>query len=276
MVDEDAQREELIRTAMRTINHGTQEVHATFSQARGPLSKAIIKDLHRRVKDLRQTAESAEDAFRDWTVELSGKPYEKDGKLRYDELRASFEEEVASIQHAMQRVADEVKRRQASKANAANAETDCEDPPTLERLVEPPAPPARTVPAPGSSPSAPPRRAPTSRSTEAMVSSHAVVANRLQNIASQADRSEGRIVGGPSSSSSISNALGASDSAKTVMRERIKGIHPFMKYIVWIALASLGYIIWVEARYLVLNSAHEEALREARAGQLHAPSRRLH
>merc|ERR1719440_2390197 len=153
MVDEDGPREELIGTAIRTISHGTQEMHATFSQARGPLSKAVIKDLHRRVKDLRQTAESAEDAFRDWTVDLSGRPYERDAKLRFDELRESFEGEVASIQHAMARVADEVKRRQASKAGQSLTEvasaTDVEEsPPTSASplAAPPPEAPSRSAP----------------------------------------------------------------------------------------------------------------------------------
>lgn len=274
-MEENGPREEVIQAAMRTITHGTQEIHATFSQARGPLSKAVIKDIARRVKDLRQTAESAEDAFRDWTVDLSGRPYEKDAKLRYDELRASFEAEVASIQHAMTRVADEVKRRQASKAGQVPAEAVDEEclssiiPPAAP-LPEPTPPPERRAPAPAPVPSAassslPPKKVqPPARSAgEARVQSHATIASCLEDIASQ-ERTARQIV--DSNIHVISEGHSTSKNGKGEVPKRIRDIHPFMKYIIWVALISLAYVIWTEARYLVANTAHDEALRGARAG----------
>jgi len=275
--EEDGPREELIRAAMRTITHGTQEIHVTFSQARGPLSKAVIRDLHRRVKDLRQTAESAEDAFRDWTVELSGRPYEKEAKLRYDELRASFEEEVSSIQHAMSRVADEVKRRQASKASQLPTEPahfdissgDLEEPAAAVPIHKPatygaalpeiPRPPPRTpvvmVPSASSGSPAPPRRAPALSGEQAMVSSHSAVARTLQEMSVQDNHWANPSV------SVISDGCKL-DSGKADRR----GMNPMMKYFLWAALLSLAYVIWVEARYLVSSIAHDDALRGARAG----------
>jgi hypothetical protein len=286
VADEDGSREELIRSAMRTITHGTQEIHATFSQARGPLSKAVIRDLHRRVKDLRQTAESAEDAFRDWTVDLSGRPYEKEAKLRYEELRASFEQEVASIQQSMARVADEVKRRQTSKASQQpmeSSQSEMEEPPAMPQcpLVASPAPapgwrsPSPTpVPAQASVPStasasAPPsRRVPTTRSDEARMHSHTSLASCLEEIASQEDQTRRRMA---ENVMIISEGCKMETHGKAALRERIASVHPSMKYIIWVALLSLAYVIWSEARYLMSNIAHEESLRGARAGRLELP-----
>lgn len=113
----------LIRAATRTIRSGTREIETQLSQVRGVLSKAAVRDLHKQVKDLRQTAENAEEAFRDWTIELSAKPGADAEKAEYESLRIAFEAEVSGIQRSMTRVAEEVKRRQASKA-AAKADSD--------------------------------------------------------------------------------------------------------------------------------------------------------
>lgn len=107
----------LIRAATRTIHAGVREIDAQLSQVRGPLSKKAIRLLGVKIKELRQTAESAEHAFRDWTVDLTGRPGEGIAeKVEYDALRLAFESEVEGIQRSMLRVADEVKRLQVSKA----------------------------------------------------------------------------------------------------------------------------------------------------------------
>jgi hypothetical protein len=268
--DEDGSREEIIRAAVRTISHGTQEIQATFSQARGTLSKAVIRDLHRRVKDLRQTAESAEDAFRDWTVDLSGRPYEKEAKQRYDELRASFEVEVASIQRSMQRVADEVKRRQASKAGPLSSDagqaaepeepsTPTSPPPEPPHAAHrPPVAPSVSVPSASSTPKLPRKQL----GSEARVYSHASMASCLEEIASQEERSR-------KYASETVNVISQGcklDDGAVPLRDRLRSMPPFMKYIIWASFISLTYMIWSEARYLMSNIAHEEALRGARAG----------
>eukprot|EP00747_Dinoflagellata_sp_TGD_P164492 gnl/TRDRNA2_/TRDRNA2_184487_c0_seq1.p1 gnl/TRDRNA2_/TRDRNA2_184487_c0~~gnl/TRDRNA2_/TRDRNA2_184487_c0_seq1.p1 ORF type:complete len:458 (+),score=91.72 gnl/TRDRNA2_/TRDRNA2_184487_c0_seq1:87-1460(+) len=113
-----------IRTATLTLRNGVSEVDAQFAQARGNLPKAAIKDLHRRVKELRQTAESTEDAFRDWTIDLADRPaalVSAVERTEYDTLRATFELEVSAVEKCMARVVEEVKRRKVQKSSKKEA-----------------------------------------------------------------------------------------------------------------------------------------------------------
>jgi len=321
-MDEGDPRVELIRAAKRTIRAGTEEIDATFASARGPLGKAVVRDLHRRVKDLRQTAESAEESFRDWTVELAGRGLDAAAeRALYESLRADFEVEVAAIRLSMSRVADEVKRRQTSKAKACSTDAepgDVEDGhPVPEQQADcaraasegeqcsaggsdgndtyatpaaslpapapapTPAPAPETAPAPeatsngingvkskGSSASGAsswkafatpssaslPRKPGKSslRSLEAMKTSHATVRGHLQEIASKE-----REVQAEQYQAVVSNK---DVGLKKRPEAGARNIHPFMKYIVWVALCSLGYIVYHEARYLILSTSPSEVL----------------
>lgn len=326
-------RVELIRAAKRTIRAGTEEIDATFSSARGPLSKAVVRDLHRRVKDLRQTAESAEESFRDWTVELAGRGLDAAAeRALYESLRADFEVEVAGIRLSMSRVADEVKRRQTSKAKACSADaepSEVEDGPVVREqpadcaraapemgeqssgggsdvndtplpasaLAQAPAPVSVPASAPeatsngtngvkskGSSasgaaswkafatPSASPPRKPgksfsSLRSFEAMKTSHATVRDHLEEIASKE-----REVTVEHYQVVLNNKdQGVKKRPEVAMRN----IHPFMKYIVWVALCSLGYIVYHEARYLVLSTSPSQVLHHDYTGLRHSAGEAL-
>merc|ERR1711933_598592 len=112
-------------------------------------------------------------------------------------------------------------------------------------------------------PSAPPRRETPPRSCEATVSSHITMPRCLENIAAQEEHSRSEIssrgMGVVMGFTSIANANGTNTgkdkihsptASQVVLKERIRNIPPYMKYLIWVALASLGYTIWTEARHL--------------------------
>lgn len=268
--EQNQPRGEPIRAAVRMIRSGTREIDEVFASARGPLSKGQIKDIRQRVKELRATAEWAEDAFRDWTVDLSGGGFnvrvERD---QHDALRASFEAEVAAIQRSMVRLAEEVKRRQACKDKEKDAPLEYEDSAFPEETKETAVreePQASSIPsdsrpttaelvaadsrqsvASRSEPYRPPpcvaepsRSAPQRSSTpyvEAKMSSHSALSNTLQNIADVEAQVRGNFKQGK---------------GQINMRERIATFPNHMKYLLGIVVISLGYLIWSHARMLVL------------------------
>merc|ERR1719265_2511664 len=75
-----------------------------------------------RLKEMRDTAEKAEDAFRDWTVELTGQVFAEKERIKHGDLRREFEVQVAAVQTCMTRVANEVARRKAHKKSAKEAD----------------------------------------------------------------------------------------------------------------------------------------------------------
>lgn len=278
-LDDDGPRIGLIRAAVRTIRSGTTEIEGVFDRARGPLTKKSLRGLHQRVKELRQTAEAAEDAFRDWTVELTGRPL-AEGRVEHDALRASFEAEVAGIQQCMAKVAAEAELRQVKKAKAAAPPTDTE---AEESSAEPAGPePASAVAgtsagdAKVSAPSAvtndsiarrqaphsalastasapagvPPRRSP-GWSVEAQVGSHASMANSLQQIASQEEEvrcSSGR------RARADKLPMPATSHEPAAIREKLSGMPTTIKYVLCIVVCSLALMIYSHARILVVSA----------------------
>jgi hypothetical protein len=114
--ENDAAQGEKIKEAMYLIQVGTSEINDVFTEARGPLPKKAMKEIHQRIQKMRQAAEAAEDAFRDWTIELGGGASSAK-RAAHDNLRARFEVQVQSIQTCMTRVAEEIKRRKVVKTD---------------------------------------------------------------------------------------------------------------------------------------------------------------
>lgn len=116
----------VIRMAIGSIRDGLFEINEQLLNVRGVLSKEEVLKLHMRLKEMRDTAERAEDAFRDWTVELTGQVFVEKERVMHGDLRREFEVQVAAVQTCMTRVANEVARRKAhkksGKEDAANAE----------------------------------------------------------------------------------------------------------------------------------------------------------
>mmetsp|Transcript_75438 Transcript_75438/g.208165 ORF Transcript_75438/g.208165 Transcript_75438/m.208165 type:complete len:276 (-) Transcript_75438:135-962(-) len=251
-MDEDGgPRVGLIRSAIRAIRSGTREIDMVFSEARGPLSKAAVRGLHQRIKELRKTAEAAEGAFRDWTLDLAGRPRDAE-HAEHDELRRTFEAQVAAVQLSMTRIAGEVKRRKAAKK--AGADDPAVESEAGEAEVPPPPQPepplqvaavALAVPAP-----APTRNGPV-RTAEERASSHAAMASALKLIASQEE--EVRL--DRSSKQESHAAVWTSPRPRMPMKEKMAGMHPYMKYIVGVALVIVGYTLYSHARVLVVMTA---------------------
>jgi len=240
----------LIRSAIRSIRCGAGEIDAVFIEARGPLSKAAIRGLHQRIKELRQTAESAESAFREWTVELAGGSSTA-GQAEHDALRASFEIEVATIQACMVKIANEVKRRKVTKSSD----------PDQSKAGEEPALPVTKVPPPlcSGDVETPPWRGPP-RTTQERLTSHASLAGTLQQIASQ----EEELGGGAAKRKGQlpEERLDMSDespkirgSGKTLAAVTVKAMPLHLKCVLGFAALIVGYVFYCHAQFLVLSTS---------------------
>lgn len=117
---------DVIRHAIGTIRDGLFEINEQLLNVRGILSKDEVLKLHQRLKEMRDTAEQAEDAFRDWTVELTGQVFAEPQRILHGELRREFEIQVAAVQTCMARVGNEVARRKAHKKSEKFAKQDLE------------------------------------------------------------------------------------------------------------------------------------------------------
>lgn len=258
-----------IRSAIRTIRNGTRGVEAVFSEARGPLSKSAVRNLHQRIKELRQTAESAEGAFREWTLDLAGQPRGAE-HAEHDALRATFEAEVAGIQQSMLRIAEEVKRRKVAKrasADDAAAESEAGEEPSTSASTFPRELPHTAAPPPQRSASLP-SQAP-ARSMEERASSHAAMASTLRLIASQEE--EVRLDRKSRQAEEHVITLGARPDVAT--KGRSGGMHPYMKYILGIALVILGYTLYSHARLVIIHTSMHSPAERGEAVPPAAPRR---
>mmetsp|Transcript_106481 Transcript_106481/g.206195 ORF Transcript_106481/g.206195 Transcript_106481/m.206195 type:complete len:286 (-) Transcript_106481:95-952(-) len=240
----------VIRSAIRSIRCGACEIDAVFMEARGPLPKTAIRGLHQRVKELRQTAESAESAFREWTVELAGGSSTAE-RAEHDALRASFEIEVATMQTCMAKIANEVKRRKATKQ---------EDPDQSKVEEEPPLPVTKVPPQPVSADvEAPPWRGPT-RTTQERITSHASLAGTLQQIASQEEelgqgtaKRKGQV---PEERISMPDEpIKMGGSGTTLAAVTVKAMPLHLKCILGFAALIVGYVFYCHAQFLVLSTS---------------------
>lgn len=287
--DEHDRRIAVIHEAVRVIREGTEEINDVFSIARGPLPKKAMRGLHTRLKDLRHAAETAEDAFRDWTVELTGRP---DGveQREHDELRTTFEVEVAAVQRCVARVAEELRRSKSTpKAGSCELEEPCKpsadiesaepalDDSTAAQTAKKVTVSNRDKPAgswasllpsnnversssvASSRATLPPSRtgvAPPFRSAEDRASSHTRMANTLRAIASQEEEMHA-----PRAEEVYHITDGCRDSYHTPgIKPKVNPGHlpVWAKSIIAIALTSLGYTIWSHARLLIHDAAREE------------------
>lgn len=240
----------LIRSAIRSIRCGACEIDAVFMEARGPLPKEAVRGLHQRIKELRETAESAEKAFREWTVELAGGSSACE-REEFDALRASFETEVATIQTCMVKIANEVKRRKVTKQA---------DPDHSKAVEESALPVSKVLPPPASGDvEAPAWRGPP-RTTQERLTSHASLAGTLKQIASQeeelgggAAKRKGQV---PEERLDIYDEPPKTrESSKSLAAVTVKAMPLPMKCVLGFAALIVGYVFYCHAQFLVLTTS---------------------
>jgi len=241
----------LIRSAIQSIRCGACEIDAVFMEARGPLPKAAIRGLHQRIKELRQTAESAESAFREWTVELAGGSSTA-VRAEHDALRASFELEVANVQKCMVQIANEVKRRKVTKEADLDQNKAGEEAELPATKVPLPPPTSGDV-------EAPPVRAP-ARTTQERLTSHASLAGTLQQMASQEEeivqgtaKRKGQVSEERTDMSNESAKIRGSGASLTTVTVKAMPLH--LKCILGVAAVIVGYVFYCHAQFLVLKTS---------------------
>lgn len=239
--DENERRVAVIREAVRLISVGTGEINDVFSRARGPLPKKSMRVLHTRLKELRSAAETTEDGFRDWTVELTGKPNEAE-QAQHDELRALFEVEVAAIQRCVARIAEELRsggsRRSAETVPPGGCWGATAKAQSLEATLSSIG--ATTMPA-----------AMKARKAEGRLASHARMADALRQIARE-EESACEI-------HNVAESCDEGDQSPVAKPRASAALCPFwVKAMIFIALTSVGYTAWSHARILFHDAAREE------------------
>lgn len=219
---------EIIRTAVGSIRDGIHGIDMQLQQISGVLAKEEVLGMHKKLKEMRQKAQKAEDAFGEWAVALARGPTTAEQQA-HDELRHEFEDAVASIQALMTRVASEVKRRKAEAKKSQTAKKKLES--SINR------PDARPI------------------DTENLgVSGGNWGPGHSGARTSFASSSKGYHKQSPSDPSDAQSSEPAEKSRK-IRKGRFTGLNPWIKYFLGLCLFMLGYLVWTHTRYLVLATS---------------------
>lgn len=301
--DVDGPRVGSIRAAVNTIRCGTAEITEVMGASRGTLSKSIIRGLSRRMKDLRQTAEAAEEQFRQWTVDLSDRPSCVE-RAEHDILRAQFEVEVVAIHKCMKRVADEAVQMKSKKKAAAEVDESAAEQtevdederplggkaPLPRRLTEsscnntdggdgdargkseisdavhassPPVSVEKELQLAAHS-EPPPRQVPL-RSLSDNLSSHTTVANAFKAISSLEEECSSKSLRKQQFDTDFpaTRHVVAGGRSKPEKPEKTGGIPTIMKVVLLMAIGSLGYNLFTHARFLAIATEPIEHVKPA-------------
>lgn len=196
-----------------------------------PVSKEDLKALHGSLKTTRAIAEQTEKCFQAWAAEPTFQESDDGQRDAYDALRLAFEVEVKNLQAITKRIADEIRWRKSQSAPKADAPkltvaADLEggNLPRSKRQV--PLRPLRE--------SAPP--APVFSSNEGGARKQVKNATQMRDVCED-----------PSMDVTIETLAAGNNKGRkpNALRDRL------FKYLVLFVFATITYMLWSHARYLV-------------------------